>query len=1316
MAQNKFVITVKSKLGKHGWLDLLIDTGSSACLLKIDHIDQEAFMDVSDKIRIGGAFGGIETTFGSITTDLDFDGKISKKCKFHVVKNYEAIVADGILGADFIQNTVIMDCVGNVMYCCDDTGKKLVEISNNFGIDKTIMEDIAPWEKYSKGMGQRLLLKQGYELGKGLGVRGQGIIKPILSTNNKGDRRGFGYDNDFKENRRDELFKICETLEINEIKDEPSECYDDFVLALREIDWEITTKPWVKNTTFEYLSVNYKIRIKARMEEIVPVRIKCKGKRYCPGVQIQEGVFAANSIVKSENGYARIAIINSNLQEVEISNFYPKTEPLNKFKMMNLMESAEMPEKVKQLRFNKLIEIIKPNELEIQEEEVLNGICWNYQDIFHLPGDKLTFTNVKKFKLPLNESSKIINRKQYRLPEKHRGEIQKQIEKLKEDDIIENSISPFNSPVILVPKKGVDVEGNKLYRMCVDFRELNKVCIPYSFPLPRIEDILDQLGGSTYFSVLDLSQGFHQVLIDEQDREKTAFSSSYGHYQYKRCPFGLKTLPGFFQSLLNGILTGLQGIKCFVYIDDVVIFSSSLEDHVKRLTDIFQRFRETNLKLNPQKCNFFRKEIMYLGHKCSMNGVEPDQRLVKAVQDFSIPKNIKNLQSFLGLANYYRQFIKNFAKKAGPLYSLLKGSISSSNRKDLDWNESCDEAFEILKNALTTSPVLAYPDFEKDFSITCDASIEGLGAVLEQDKRVIVYASRTLLDTEKRWSATELELNAVVFGWQVFKPYVLGRHVKVYSDHMPLKGVLKMNDTASRIVRLQQKLLDFDYEIIHKVGKENNCADFLSRNPIRDYRTTLVIVKKPQAYSENLSTVTIEDYDSDDSLDASLHTIDSYKVEPPDEVPNNSLTDCFIVTRQMALKNLEIEKEVKINSTEGNTDKQQPTIRPASRDIEWEDLETNNNDSDDEMEILRNKAENANHVKHITRPPDMKIILKDYHDSMFGGHFGVVKTYSRIKKKFYWKGMKRYITQYIANCEICQKHKSGRSTKMQLCKTDLSRFPFEKVFIDIVGPLPMSASGNINILTMVDDLTRFVEFTAIPDQTANTVARALFEQILCRYTIPKVIISDNGSNFTSEIFAELCKLLKIDKRHISPFSPQGNLVERQHLGLANYLRCFVENDQTSWDTYLRTAAHAYNNTVHVSTGFAPMELLYGFVSEIPSNLKTRPTPIYNHDAYYHELRYKLQMSYKYAREKLEKAKAKSKDYYDEHINPKVFKKGQFVWMQNMYRTSKFSAHWVGPYEILEVHNEYNVTCMINRKRKKVHVNRLKPASRYKKEK
>lgn len=300
--------------------------------------------------------------------------------------------------------------------------------------------------------------------------------------------------------------------------------------------------------------------------------------------------------------------------------------------------------------------------------------------------------------------------------------------------------------------------------------------------------------------------------------------------------------------------------------------------------------------------------------------------------------------------------------------------------------------------------------------------------------------------------------------------------------------------------------------------------------------------------------------------------------------------------------------------------------------------------------------------------------------------------------------MKDDIAEFIKRCEKCQLAKAGRRTRMPLIITDISLKPFDKIYIDIVGPLPLTIpNGNKFILSMVDYLTKFVEFVAIPDQQANTVARALFEEILCRYNIPKILVSDNGTNFTSNILKQLCKILGVQHIRTSAYHPQSNAVERQHSTLGNYLRCFVDLNPTNWDNFIRTASHSYNNTIHVSTGYSPMELLFGFSSEIPTNLKRKVEPMYNYDCYHHELRNKLQKSFEIARRNLEKAKINSKRYYDRalNVNPMTFHIGDECMILNPARKSKLENPWQRC-QIVEVHNTENVTVLLKDKLRKVH--------------
>lgn len=320
-------------------------------------------------------------------------------------------------------------------------------------------------------------------------------------------------------------------------------------------------------------------------------------------------------------------------------------------------------------------------------------------------------------------------------------------------------------------------------------------------------------------------------------------------------------------------------------------------------------------------------------------------------------------------------------------------------------------------------------------------------AILEQEGRVICYASRSLLPAEKRWSATELEMNAIVFGCRTFACYILGRKFKIYTDHLPLRGVIKANDTTGRIFKLQQKLISYEYEIIYKKGKDIANADFLSRNPIEE--------------------------------------------------------QCLAITRQQS-KNLN-----PVDSAPNKTSNVVDTIFDSDSSTDFDDS------------LSSKYVSKQNNMNQITDESDKLKILKAFHDAPLGGHFGVQKTYQKIKKKFIWKGMKKDVREYVKKCVKCQKNKFGRSVTMPLKLTTVSDNPFDKIFVDIVGPLPVSLNGNKYILSMVDDLTRFVDFTPMPDQLADTVARCLYEEILSRYTIPKSIVTDNGSNFDGSVF-KLC--------------------------------------------------------------------------------------------------------------------------------------------------------------------------------------------------
>jgi hypothetical protein len=447
----------------------------------------------------------------------------------------------------------------------------------------------------------------------------------------------------------------------------------------------------------------------------------------------------------------------------------------------------------------------------------------DHKDMFYHESNSMSRTHLIEHRINTGNETPVKQR-YYRTSQAEQTFIEEEIRRMLNDGVVRPSSSPWASPVVLVKKKN----GN--LRFCVDYRRLNAVTKKDSYPLPRIDDIFDSLTGARWFSSLDLASGYWQVPVAEEDREKTAFVTKVGTFEFNVMPFGLTNAPATFQRLMDKIFRDAIGRFVLVYLDDINVYSRTFSEHLEHLQWVFDRLREANLQCRWEKCEFIKPKLKFLGHEVSAQGLSPDPDKVEKVKNFPWPRTVHQLRCFLGLASYYRKFIKDFSKKASLLYDLLKkGTV-------YQWRTPHQNAFQLLKDCLTSAPILTYPNFERDFTLHTDASTIGLGAVLAQkdddgNERVIAYASRTLNSAEKNYSATELECLAAIWAIKHFRPYLHGRSFDLVTDHAALKWLLNQSTPQGRTARWVLQLQEFSPRVVYRKGTTHTNADALSRIP-----------------------------------------------------------------------------------------------------------------------------------------------------------------------------------------------------------------------------------------------------------------------------------------------------------------------------------------------------------------------------------------------------------------------------------------------------------------------------------------------------
>lgn len=983
--------------------------------------------------------------------------------------------------------------------------------------------------------------------------------------------------------------------------------------------------------------------------EIVPVKYKIEAEICLGKIVLRMPIFVAEIFDECLLGVdflSKVGVCDNLFYEI-FENFKKKDEVSSR----NVESSGKVSDLVEDIfkRFSGNLSLS-------QKEEYLKFLS-NFQEVFSkeiVAGN----CNLVEHSIKLRESCPI-KQVPRRIPFHLRSEVDQIIEDMKCRNIIEESCSPWVSPAVMVKKK----DGS--LRFCVDYRKLNAVTIKDSYPLPRIDEIIDRLAGNVWFSILDLKSGYWQIRMSPEDKEKTAFSIGNGLWQFNVLPFGLCNAPATFERLMEKVLGKLLSKICFVYLDDVIVFGKTFEKMLLNLKEVFNCFKKANLKVNPEKCNFFSKEVTYLGFRISEKGVSTDPAKISSVTDWPVPKTKKQLRSFLGFCSYYRKFIKGFSLIAKPLFVLTE------DLSKFVWDMNCQEVFEKLKKLLVSAPILSFPIEKGEFILDTDASGHGIGAVLSQiqggSEKVIAYFSRVLNKSERNYCVTRRELLAIVDSIRSFHQYLYGQKFVVRTDHASLRWLLSFKDLEGQLARWLERLQQYDFEPIYRSGVSHGNADGLSRRPCQNFFCKYcervdernAIVKEQLISRIVLENSNLEEWSASQKKDQIISLFFQKKCEGKRPL-------------WQEISSLESSAKIYYNI--------------------WDSLEIKDN-------VLFRKWISPNFKLEVFQivVPQSKVceILKEAHDSPIGGHFGINKTLEKVRKRFYWASCKADVEIWCKSCEVCLARKGPSDKGKSPFQIYNVGIPFERIQMDILGPLPLSNKGNRFLLVIVDCFSKWPEAFPLKNIRAKSIAQVFVSQIISRFGVPLELHTDQGRSFESRLLIELSHLLGIKKTRTTPLHPQSDgQVERQHQTILDYLSKFVAENQKDWDEWIPMFLLAYRSSKHESTGISPSEVIFGKDIYLPLDLiRGVPSITKKKDpqGYFCELKENLSKVHSFVRENLEKKSSSIKCRYDRKVRKINFVEKQKVWLYNPKRflgkAPKLQRNWEGPYEIVRKIND-----------------------------
>jgi transposase InsO family protein len=1000
---------------------------------------------------------------------------------------------------------------------------------------------------------------------------------------------------------------------------------------------------------------------------------------------LETGLWVAGTLLKESTQHLMVRVMNPTEREVRLKKGVRcVTEDVVVSQAKDDHEPAEYCKTVKQSEVGKeqteILEVLAPlwegidKDVPEEKKNELRQLLMKYQAVFSLHEWDLGHTDVIRHEIDTADE-KPVKQPLRRQPMSVLPLIDDQLEQMLRLDIIEPTASPWASNVVIVKKK----DGSP--RFCVDYRGLNAKTRPDAYPLPLIGECLDALAGAQWFSTVDLRAGYHQVEVHPKDRHKTAFITRRGSYQFRVLPFGLQNSPASFSRMMNLVLAGLNFVMCLVYLDDVIIFAADLDTHLTRIQQVLERLMSVGLKLKPTKCHFLKRQVMFLGHLVSHEGLATDPEKVRAVEEWPKPDSLKEVRSFLGLCAYYRRFVPEFAKVARPLHGLTRKGVK------FKWSEECSAAFEELKKRLTEAPILSLPNDTDTYILDTDASQFAIGAVLSQLQggleKVICFGSRVCTPAETNYDVTRREMLAVVFFLKTYRQYLLGRSFILRTDHAALQWLRRTPVPIGQQARWLTTLEEFDYQVQHRAGSAHGNADALSRRP-GTLDACVVQEMSDPSVGDELFDWTGEAMKTDQGRDPDLGWILERLSESSDPPPYN-----LVESKSSELKTLISQ---------------------------WNLLELNNG-----ILMRRWLDPETDQVRWLQLIPPKnrrRIIVELAHSGMTGGHLGVRKTMAQVQKRAYWPQWREFVRLVVRQCPVCARVFRGTPPRQGRMQTMTVGAPMERIGVDITGPHPVSATGYKYILTVVDHFTKWAEAYPIRNQEASTVARVLTKEFFSRFGCPRQILTDQGPNFESKLFQDLCRRLDIDKVRTSPYRPSTNgVVERFHRTLNSMLTKVVSDNHRDWDLHLPFVLTAYRASESESTGYTPNRLFLSREVVLPIDLVVGDSlvapKLQTADDFVETQMERIQEDFSQARQLLQKKASVRAFRYDLRVKEVVFLPNDRVWYfyprKRVGIKDKWASWYTGPFVV-----EKCVTPVLYKIRKTpksqalyVHVDKLK---------